>query len=277
MKINKYLFCFVILYLFSFFFRDYRAILYSFSFISATYIIFGSIRYDKIQLNNNISYYEITFYALLPLLIFFLSSYLPFPWDKHFILFYQNKEIQIFPSLWFILLYLIPFIFFFRNKLIQLNKQLWTFNLRIILLIVLFSLPVLLPKFIFYNRYTLHFKDKTTFECFLLGFKAFYFAALWEEVYYRGFILTLLLRRMKPNHAIIINALIFSLSHVNLIILFYNTGSINILTNIFGVFILGLSTAFCFVYTKSIIPCIIFHFLVCGSPYLAAAVGKLLI
>jgi len=89
---------------------------------------------------------------------------------------------------------------------------------------------------------------------------------IWEEVAFRGVILNLQLKRYSQRTVIILNGVLFGLFHfVNLISGFdlYNTSMQVIYASC-----LGISFAYMYMKTKSLIPCIIAH-------YLIDAVGQL--
>jgi membrane protease YdiL (CAAX protease family) len=81
---------------------------------------------------------------------------------------------------------------------------------------------------------------------------------IWEEVGYRGVILTLLLKKHTERKAIVLNSILFSLTHLtNLLV---GQPPIVMLGQLIFVFTGTLFLGLLFVKTKSLIPCMITHY-----------------
>ena len=81
---------------------------------------------------------------------------------------------------------------------------------------------------------------------------------IWEEIAWRGVILTLLLKKHSERRAILINAVLFALAHLtNLLV---GQPPIVMLGQLIFVFIGTLFLGILFVKTKSLLPCIITHY-----------------
>ena len=102
----------------------------------------------------------------------------------------------------------------------------------------------------------------------------FYFNGLWEEIYYRGLILTLLLTRLRPWVAIVVSSLIFTLSHYELTLSAGEMAFSEFAGPMMSNFGLGLVTAYVFWRTGSIWPGVVFHGLCSGSIFFAAYVVR---
>ncbi|MFX1367081.1 MAG: lysostaphin resistance A-like protein [Promethearchaeota archaeon] len=83
---------------------------------------------------------------------------------------------------------------------------------------------------------------------------------LWEEIGWRGLILTLLLKRFSLKRAVVLNSVLFSLSH--LINLLAGRPLLEMLGQLIFVFMGSLFLALLFIRTESLIPCIIIHYAV---------------
>ncbi len=83
---------------------------------------------------------------------------------------------------------------------------------------------------------------------------------LWEEVGWRGLILTLLLKRFSLKRAVVINSILFSLSH--LINLLAGQPLLVMIGQLIFVFMGSLFLALLFIRTESLVPCIIIHYAV---------------
>ena len=87
---------------------------------------------------------------------------------------------------------------------------------------------------------------------------------IWEEVAFRGVAIPMLLRKKSKNSTILISGLLFGLAHAfNLIqALISGTNPIFTLYQVIYTSFLGFSLGYAFIKTKSLISCIIFHYLI---------------
>ena len=83
---------------------------------------------------------------------------------------------------------------------------------------------------------------------------------IWEEIAFRGVILTLLLKKYSEKKAIIIDGIIFGFAHVVNIFASQDIGS-TIIQMIYATF-WGFAFAYMYIKTESLIPCIITHYLI---------------
>ena len=83
---------------------------------------------------------------------------------------------------------------------------------------------------------------------------------IWEEVAFRGVILTLLLKKYSEKKAIIINGVLFGFAHVANIFSGKDVGA-TIIQMIYATF-WGFAFAYMYIKTESLIPCIIAHYLI---------------
>ena len=72
--------------------------------------------------------------------------------------------------------------------------------------------------------------------------------ALWEEIIFRGIMITILLKRLSPRTAITIDGFLFGIFHIDS------------LTHIIYTFCFGITLAYLYVKTSNLIPCIIAHY-----------------
>ena len=84
--------------------------------------------------------------------------------------------------------------------------------------------------------------------------------AIWEEVAFRGVIMTLLLRKYSPNIAILLDGVAFGLMHIINALLGANL-LISIVQTIYAM-IMGFFFAYLYLKTKSLLPCILAHYII---------------
>ncbi|MBA7573739.1 hypothetical protein ES708_15537 [subsurface metagenome] len=86
---------------------------------------------------------------------------------------------------------------------------------------------------------------------------------LWEEVAFRGVILPLLSRKYKQILSILISGLIFGLAHAfNIINVLLSGGDpLLVVFQVIYTTLLGFSMGYMYIKTKSLLPSIIFHYL----------------
>ncbi len=82
--------------------------------------------------------------------------------------------------------------------------------------------------------------------------------ALWEEIVFRGVILVLLLKKFESKVAILIDGVLFGFFHY--INLAYGADLISTLGQVAFTTFFGITIAYLFIKTKSLIPCIIAHY-----------------
>jgi membrane protease YdiL (CAAX protease family) len=84
-------------------------------------------------------------------------------------------------------------------------------------------------------------------------------AGVWEEIAFRGVILNLLLRKFSNLTSIILNGILFGLIHFFNILSGYSL--YDVLNQVFYTSCLGVALAYIYVKTKSLLPCMLFHYL----------------
>ena len=83
---------------------------------------------------------------------------------------------------------------------------------------------------------------------------------IWEEIAFRGVVLTMLLKKYSEKHAIIIDGLLFGLIHFMNIL--FGAGLLETLTQFAYATILGFFLAYMYIKTESLVSCIITHYLI---------------
>ena len=78
---------------------------------------------------------------------------------------------------------------------------------------------------------------------------------IWEEVFFRGIILVLFLRLYPQRKAVVLSALLFAVAHLNPLAI-----DLEMMVDIFSIFLMGLLFAFVVLKTGSLLPAIIFHY-----------------
>lgn len=111
-----------------------------------------------------------------------------------------------------------------------------------------------------------------------LGIFIFIYAlrpGIWEEVAFRGIILTLLLKKYSEKKSIILSSLFFGLMH--LFNLFSGTNIVIVIIQVIYATFFGIVFGYMFVKTKSLLPSIITHYLVdsLGQLFASANVSTL--
>ncbi len=82
--------------------------------------------------------------------------------------------------------------------------------------------------------------------------------ALWEEIVFRGVILVLLLKKCEPKVAILIDGILFGFFHyINLL---YGANFFSTVGQVAFTTFFGITLAYLFIKTRSLIPCIIAHY-----------------
>jgi membrane protease YdiL (CAAX protease family) len=76
---------------------------------------------------------------------------------------------------------------------------------------------------------------------------------IWEEVFFRGIILVILLRVQGPRSAVLLSASIFAVVHLSAI-------SPEVVVDVVSVFFIGLLLAYLVLKTGSLLPAIVFHY-----------------
>jgi len=210
--------------------------------------------------------------AIFPLLIFKLPIILPLGVDQY--LNYDN--INVFPSLWYTILYIIPISFI--HKVSPQSDQIRRgskYIPRLLFLMILIAIPVIIPKIFRIQLYLDWGAQHTNARCLILSLKSFYYNGLWEELYYRGLLLSLLLQGFKKIPAILISSFVFMMSHVDSIRMAFMMPESHIISNLISILFLGISCGYLFVKTRSLLPAIFFHGLTSSSSYLAVYFARI--
>jgi membrane protease YdiL (CAAX protease family) len=88
--------------------------------------------------------------------------------------------------------------------------------------------------------------------------------AIWEEITFRGVMIPMLLKKYSQKAAIFISSILFGLAHTfNIInVLLIGGDPTSVLFQAIYTFFIGLIMGYSFIRTKSLIPSIIFHYLI---------------
>lgn len=95
-------------------------------------------------------------------------------------------------------------------------------------------------------------------------------APIFEEIYFRGILMSVLIKRFKPHKAIVYNGLLFTLIHLQLLFVIFN---ITVLLVFLSIFLLGVSLAYVQYKSNNLHFVIILHFatnlmlILFGSPF----------
>jgi len=128
-----------------------------------------------------------------------------------------------------------------------------------ILSFILFALSAVLFGAIF-GEYTFNFDVLFGYPNWVLLY-IMLIPGIWEEIAFRGVILNLQLKKYsRVDSAIILNGIIFGLLHFQNILAGYDL--FYVLSQVFYASCLGIALAYIYVKTESLLPCIMFHYLV---------------
>ena len=169
-------------------------------------------------------------------------------------------------------LYIIPYLILRPDGKITVSHYLTTIKIALktpkiksLLLGIGSAVLILLGTFIYSNllghssfNFEIIFRYPSSNE---IGFFTFIYniiPALWEEIVFRGVILVLLLKKYEPKIAILIDGILFGFFHY--INLAYGADFISTLGQVAFTTFFGITLAYLFIKTKSLIPCIIAHY-----------------
>lgn len=195
------------------------------------------------------------------LLLLFLPLILSSP--CFFLLMKMDLSIEKFIPIYFFAYTFTVIVFFFTISKIKKQPIDYDFTPRktvnlglFILLVICFQIGINIPltklmSFVLQSQIISESFHISSLE--LLG--ALFLAPILEEFIFRGIILRGLLSRYSSTKAIIVTAILFALIHINP-------------TQILGAFILGLFFSWIYYYTKSIVICILLHFVANGTSIL---------
>lgn len=187
-----------------------------------------------------------------------------------------NNEIILLPTYAMLLIYLTPIVWFFtqRNNKSQTKKAVDKNLIKLTALIcVVFINHSLARLSVYINQYS----NVTINECLHMIVQAFFVAAIAEELFFRGYIYSLLKESFSIRNAQIISSLIFTFSHFNLLLKALNHFDIHIVFNYIAIFSLGMVTTIIYENKKSLMPCIFLHGAIDGGfKYLIILVMNLL-
>ncbi len=145
---------------------------------------------------------------------------------------------------------------------------------RLVLLSLLVILPACITRTQRAEQYAMMCEEISRSYCFYLFLKSFWYNGLWEELYYRGALLSVLTVRFRPRTAVLIGATVFTLHHVDLLYGLLVGTNPHVLKDLFGVFLLGVTCGYIYVHTHRLGPCIVYHGVVSGFGYLLAYLQK---
>jgi membrane protease YdiL (CAAX protease family) len=139
---------------------------------------------------------------------------------------------------------------------------------------VLSIIPIIITNIRQASSNAQYFASVSEAALFVAAVKPFYFNGFWEELYFRGLLLSLLLTRLRVGLAVAVSAVIFALSHYDLIKAAAIIDFHQFLTQLFVVFVLGLVTASVCWRSGSLWPAILFHSCSSGLVYLTALIAR---
>ncbi len=219
---------------------------------------------------------EIIVLAALPMCIFVLHDVFPLKIDEIFRQDTSHGQEVWFPGVFYLPLYVIPL---FWRKIVR-KESFETLGFRLnfwhVSLMILTLVPIAVINFQTAYSVDGYFDSVPDRSLWAAAAKPFYFNGLWEELYFRGLIFSLLLTRMRVVPAILLSSMIFSLSHYEWMLSAGEMEFVDFAGEFCGNFGLGLVTAFAFWYTGSVWPGILFHSLASGSAYLTAYLVRIL-
>lgn len=203
---------------------------------------------------------------LLPIGVFHLHETFPLEFNTVFEVATPAGTEELFPGVFYGALYFVSIAgaLFLRARGVKFARL----EGRHLLLMALTVIPFVVTNIRQLSYYHHYFESFSCDTLLVSGVKPFYFNGLWEEFYYRGLLLSLLIARVRVWPAIVISSLMFTLGHYDL---FMGAGGMEIsllAERLFGVLGLGIVTAYVCWRSGSVWPGVLFHCLSSGSAYL---------
>lgn len=195
---------------------------------------------------------------LFPWLVFQMPKILPLNFDTILTVQCAFGNLQIMPSFWYSLLYIVPLLYFVLIRRIKPEPSLKNCG-KIALFILLFLGPIFSSKIMNFNSVARFYREVSSDELLFLSIKSFYYNGLWEELFFRGLLLSLLLTRFGKKTAILLSAFIFSIYHFDVVTSLISSFNILNVGRFMNLFTLGLATGYIYVQTGNLIPCILYH------------------
>ena len=215
---------------------------------------------------------------VLPLAIVAAAPYLPLFLVTITQIDTSSGSYPILPNITYLILYLAPLALLWkvrarREEAAAPNASPWT-RARLPLLCLLIILPACIARTLLASQYAVSCAFMTSDECLYLALKSFWYNGLWEELFYRGALITVLLCSVRPSIAIAIAATVFSLHHVDLFRGLLTGSNPRVLYDYLGVFVLGITCGIIYVRSRSLLPCILYHGVLSGYGYFLAFLEK---
>ncbi|UCC18493.1 MAG: CPBP family intramembrane metalloprotease, partial [Promethearchaeota archaeon] len=144
------------------------------------------------------------------------------------------------------------------------TKPVWRNTLLGLGILGIWGLSSLLFTFIFgeisFNHW--YFENPSLYSTYIYGW--FWFIlnlipGIWEEVTFRGIILNHQLKNSSQSTSVILNGVLFGLFH--LVNLLFGANLLNTILQVFYASCLGISFAYIYTKTRSLLPCILGHYL----------------
>lgn len=193
------------------------------------------------------STWSVVGYPLLPLV--------PVQWNELWTIQVDGATLQLLPGWLFLLFYLLPVVgrrivdghFGSLAKDFRIDRRDWIFLGVIAVPIAAGSLTTVEGPF-----------------AWLSGLRSFYASGLPEELFYRGFLLYLLLHVCHRWQAIAVSTGLFLLAHYTLVIRLFSSPSAFVIGNLIAVAALGLLLGWLYVRTRKLFVCVLIHGMVNG-------------
>lgn len=252
---------FVIIYLIPYFYNDTFSFLSLLSPIGLTYLLYP-IKTERET--GNIPKKKL--YIIIACLSVFLSFALMYLYifgslDNGVIV----NGFRILPSVTYIVYIIVPIVWFvkeYRGNPFRIFKL----DRKKLLFMVLICLPIILNDFInVFNYNLLNYAVININEYWYNLYQVFIIAAFIEELFFRGFMYSLLKKIFSVNVSMILSSLVFTLWHLNLLKKLYYAPSLFIVINMLAIFLLGIANSFIFERCKSLWPSVIFHAVIDGG------------
>jgi membrane protease YdiL (CAAX protease family) len=202
-------------------------------------------------------------FCLFPIAANAFAKILPFPWGGWAYYYYPRGHdvgsVGIFPGLCWTSLLVVSLVWLvYPRQGIVLPRAIGSRRLRVLLLALMVA-PVLLRKMFLSRNMIPQYAAIPTDVVLLSAFVQLYVTSLFEELYFRGFLFSMICRRTGAFSAAVLSGLVFAMSHFNSVISFANSPNIDDALELLRVFMLGTMLCFVFHRTKSFFIIILYH------------------
>lgn len=171
------------------------------------------------------------------------------------------KGVLLIPTYSIIVYYAIPIAWGLKNK--DILHSFFKIDKKVVKVTILILFPIILSNFITVFCYSYTGSSKTHLISNIFQFV--FTAALGEELFYRGFLYSILKKVWNVKFAMILSSFIFTASHFNVFASIFNGGGWIYLFNFVSIFALGILNCIIYERSKSLIPTIILHACINGA------------